>query len=413
MGLFLHDLAREALAVDLRWRNPEWYAELRRRARAYYAGRLPQTQGQEQQRVLLDYAYLHRHSMVVRPFYEWQSGAGIWGENSGLTLDSARADDLPALQALVAAHEGQELTELLARWFARQPQGFVVLRDSGGIAGFMAQLALHQAGAEEIAADAAMRAAWQYLQRAAPLRPGEGATYFRFWMARDTYQAISLVQGLLGMSMIRHYLTTPGLAFTFFPTADPAFWAPLCAYTDIARIAEADFATDGRSYGVYGHDWRVVPPVAWLALMVEREDAVELRAVQPAPVAPMVVLSRPEFVDAVREALRTFTRLDLLRASPLLRSRLIVERAGAPGDAERATALQALLREAGELLQSSPRDAKAYRALYHTYLHPTATQEQAAELLDLPFGTFRRHLKAGIAQVAEILWQWELQRAET
>ena len=34
-GLFPHDLAREAMVADLRWRNPEWYAELHRRARLY------------------------------------------------------------------------------------------------------------------------------------------------------------------------------------------------------------------------------------------------------------------------------------------------------------------------------------------------------------------------------------------
>ncbi len=50
LGLFPHDLAREALVADLRWRNPEWYAELHRRARGYYIGRVQQTRGAEQQR---------------------------------------------------------------------------------------------------------------------------------------------------------------------------------------------------------------------------------------------------------------------------------------------------------------------------------------------------------------------------
>ena len=40
-GLFPHDLAREALAAELRWRNPDWYAELHRRARGYYATKHP------------------------------------------------------------------------------------------------------------------------------------------------------------------------------------------------------------------------------------------------------------------------------------------------------------------------------------------------------------------------------------
>jgi len=38
-----HDLTREVLTADLRWRNPDWYAELHRRARIYYTTRLQQT----------------------------------------------------------------------------------------------------------------------------------------------------------------------------------------------------------------------------------------------------------------------------------------------------------------------------------------------------------------------------------
>ena len=70
-GLFPHDLAREALTADLRWRHPARYAELHRRARQYYA-RMLQQHGHEQQRVMFDFVFLHRESSFVRPFLEWQ-----------------------------------------------------------------------------------------------------------------------------------------------------------------------------------------------------------------------------------------------------------------------------------------------------------------------------------------------------
>lgn len=76
---------------------------------------------------------------------------------------------------------------------------------------------------------------------------------------------------------------------------------------------------------------------------------------------------------------------------------------------ERATALQGLLKEAAQSLQAAPREARLYRALHHTYFQPAPTQEQAAELLDIPFSTYRRHLKEGIARVVELLWQKELE----
>ncbi len=286
-----------------------------------------------------------------------------------------------------------------------------MLRASDGApAGFVAMLPLQQAGAAELRADPATAAAWRYLQARTPLRPGEIATYFRFWMAQDCYQAVSPIQSLIFVNMVRHYLTTPGLAFTFLPCAEPDFWAPIFAYADLARLPECDFEVGGRRFGVYGHDWRAMPPMAWLALLGEREVSASPQGAPPPQASePLVVLSQDEFGQAVRDALRDFSRPDLLRASPLLRARLIVEQRGTPATAaERVAMLQGLLREGADSLQATPRDTKLYRAVYHTYFQPLSTQEKVAELLDLPFSTYRRHLKAGVARVADALWAREI-----
>ena len=71
-------------------------------------------------------------------------------------------------------------------------------------------------------------------------------------------------------------------------------------------------------------------------------------------------------------------------------------------------ALRNLIRDLAESLQESPREAKFYRPLYHTYIQPAPTQEQAAEILDLPFSSFRRHLKSGVTRVTELLWAQEI-----
>jgi len=41
-------------------------------------------------------------------------------------------------------------------------------------------------------------------------------------------------------------------------------------------------------------------------------------------------------------------------------------------------------------------------------MHPAPTQEAAAELLDIPFSTYRRHLTSGIQRLTEILWREEV-----
>ena len=59
-------------------------------------------------------------------------------------------------------------------------------------------------------------------------------------------------------------------------------------------------------------------------------------------------------------------------------------------------------------LRLHPRDDKLLRALERTYLRPAPTQEAAAELLGLPFSTYRRHLSQGVARIVAWLWDHEV-----
>jgi hypothetical protein len=171
----------------------------------------------------------------------------------------------------------------------------------------------------------------------------------------------------------------------------------------------ADFDVGGRHYAVFAHDWRIQPPLAWIehrGLLEFSNDAASASA-PPDQVlqAPLLVLSRPDFDEAVRLALRGFARPDALVTNPLLRSRLVAEHAGgAPNPAT----LKALLREATAELRGNPKTEKLYRALACTYLEPAATQELAAERLGLPFNTYRYQLAAAIKRVTDLLWQREL-----
>ena len=55
-----------------------------------------------------------------------------------------------------------------------------------------------------------------------------------------------------------------------------------------------------------------------------------------------------------------------------------------------------------------PQDAPLARVLDRTYRHGTLTQEAAAEVLDLPFSTYRRHLARALQRLADLLWAVEI-----
>ncbi len=410
-GIFPHDLARETLAADLRWRNPDWYVELHNRARKYYTDRLSQTSGLTQQRLMLDTVFLHRENAVIRSFFDWQTTASM-------VPYSLEASDIPALKKMVAEHEGTESAELAIHWFEEYPEDVTVWRDMEGLPlGFMMSLPLHLLTAKDAKRDPAVESTRRFLEKYAPLHEKEVALLFRFWMAKDAYQGISPIQSLIFIQVAKHYLTTPELAFTFFPCADPDFWVAILSYAELTRYPAADFEIGGKRYGIYGHDWRVMAPAVWIARLAEKEVG-GTGPVTPATVEPVISLSHDDFSKAVKQALQDYARPNGLTGNPLLNSRLILEFAGkgdalrpegvSKGSKERIEILKSRIKEAAETLRVHPRDEKLFRALDQTYLHPAATQEAAAERLDLPFSTYRRHLTSSIQRLTEILWRREI-----
>ena len=57
---------------------------------------------------------------------------------------------------------------------------------------------------------------------------------------------------------------------------------------------------------------------------------------------------------------------------------------------------------------ADPRNEKFQRAVDRTFVRPATTQERAAEVLGLPFSTYRRHLARGVELVIAALWDREL-----
>jgi TolB-like protein/Flp pilus assembly protein TadD len=115
------------------------------------------------------------------------------------------------------------------------------------------------------------------------------------------------------------------------------------------------------------------------------------------------LLPNDEFVSALRSALREFNRPDLLSRNPLLHAHLLAGRENAG-----PTELRALLSEAVNTLFASPRDEKIRRVIELTYFQSVPKQEVVADRLGLSFGTYRRHLAAGLRRLADWLWQGEL-----
>ena len=161
-GLFPHDLARDVIAADLRWRDPVAHERLHRRVHRHVVARVRATHGLEHQQAVADLIFLHRGNPVASAFWDWQTLGHVYG-------DALAPGDADAILAMIERHEGPESAAIAAHWLARQPEGFVPFRGRGAApVGFMAQIALHRASEDDLARDPGARAIW--LDARAPRR---------------------------------------------------------------------------------------------------------------------------------------------------------------------------------------------------------------------------------------------------
>ena len=403
-GLFPHDLAREVIDADLRWRDPVAYRDVHARVRRHAAKHVAGSEGREHERAVADLMFLHRANPAASALWDWKSLGEVYA-------DGLQAGDADAIMAMVERYEGAESAMIAKHWLERQPTGFCVVRGRGREAlGFNAQIALHEAAEDDFARDPAARAVWAHAQQHAPPRAEDDALLARFMIDREAYQAPSRSFNVQAIRSTQEWLGRPRLSWYYIALANAnAMAQPIMDYIYFDRAPEADFEVGGRRYAVYAHDWRRFGGADWLERMTERELGDEAPAPSPErrPEA-LLALSQAEFSDAVRRALRDLHRPDALATNPLTRTRVVrMRRAGRPAP----EALRELLYEAVAALRADPRGEKLVRALERTYLRPAPTQEAAAELLGLPFSTYRGHLTRGLERVVDWLWRRELDDA--
>ena len=260
-GLFPHDLARDVVYMDFRWRDPDAAFRVTERLIAYLYDRHERAQGLERQRIWYDVIYVQRYNAGLRPYMEW---GGI-----GTTfVATADAGDHATVLAMIEQHEGPESSAIARYWMARQPGAFLLVRSMTGEAtGLAVHLRFDVVTPEDIAADPAIARMAAYVERRRGPAPGEHLAYCRFFMHRDRYQRP--VPAAVAATASQTW-TAPRLAWCFIAAAEPDALEPLFTELHIWRAREADFEAGGRRYGVFAHDWREENAEQWLRLKAER-----------------------------------------------------------------------------------------------------------------------------------------------
>jgi hypothetical protein len=319
-------------------------------------------------------------------------------ERGSAAVVAGRADDHRAVVDMIEKFEGRESAAVAERWLAAEPENLRVVRSPGGIAGYMFEV-IYPADPAPCEADPVVRITLDNAAKMAPTRPGEQISIGRFLGGRTEHQrdAYAVIAGAVGSTVT--WLSRP-LAWSFVATVDPEFWRPAFRY--LAFTVEFTIRTAGLDHTVFGIDWRRCPIEAWLELMAARELTGAAGPPPPELLRPPP-LDRAQFDDAVRAALRDLHRPDRLRTNALMGSRLAAAFDEATAGRLRATVLAAI-----EQIGREPRAETLCRVLDRTFVRAAPTQEAAAELLGLPFSTYRRHLVRAVERLTDLLWCVEI-----
>jgi hypothetical protein len=390
-GLVLHDLAREVLTAEIERRSPERHKRLHRIVHDRVIAEIRSESGADRQHAAQQLLFLHRHSPLTSSIWTLRS-------RGSAAVVPGVPEDHPHVVAIVDRFLGADNAELARRWLAQVPEGLQVVRQGGSVVAFSLGLML-PTGSRLEREDPITRAVLEHVDRTAPARPGEQVHLTRFIGGAQEFERDPYAVLVSSVAALTCWLTRP-LAWSFTAPIDEAFWGPFFDYVALDRIGEV--TAGGRRSTLHAIDWRRLTPDAWMDLMNERERT-GAGGPPPAHLLRPPPLGRDAFAAAVRSGLRDLHRDDRLATNPLMGTRLAQGPAGAVVAALRSSLVRAVA-EIGR----QPRGARLRRVLDRTFIRPAPTQEAAAEVLGLPFSTYRRHLASALDDLVQLLWAVEI-----
>lgn len=393
-GLSVHDVVKDVLDRDLRWRDRQAFVELHAAIRRVIVDRMSRADDHEHDRLAGDLFHLHRHNPAAASLY-------AFADLDALVARPARTDD-EEVEWLVRTCAVEHRRAAARHWLTTQPGAWTVFEDGRGRrtgAGLIVRL--DRAGAQDLAGDPVAGWTWRALTERRPPAPGE-PVLLQCAVAADDPAVPGVVADQAAALSLRAWRLR-GLGWTVLTTALEPVWAPMWQYVGFERLGAcpvpdgtggtAEIAVWARDFARGGFD-------TWLAAMTTQELDEDGSA--PPPVAARIALSRRDFDDAVLALLKELRRPEQLRTSPLVESGLV-----GPDD-DPARTLPRLVRRAVDGLRQDPSTDLAGRVLDRTYLRPAGSQERAAEVVGTSFSTYRRHLARGTRLLQDRLWEWEV-----
>ena len=267
-GLRIHDAVREAVARTLRAENPQLYRDYRRAAYRHCMSELRTAAPSEFWRCTADLLYLLENPVVREAFFP--SGAQEY------VVEPAQAQDEKAVLEIITRHEKPDMAGILAGWWSRAPESFMVVRDrTCGVAGFYCYFDPRRFPLRVHRDDPITRAWMDHLNRQ-PLPNKQSALFLRRWLAVETGEAPSAVQAACWIDLKRKYLELrPNLRRVYLTVQDLGPYAAVAQRLGFQLLIDGSADPDTNGCFTAMLDFGPSSVDGWLARLVATELGVE------------------------------------------------------------------------------------------------------------------------------------------
>ena len=251
-GLWPHELVRDAIDEELRWRDPEGSRALqhalnRHLIRQLQAG-LSVAHGELQ--------YLERRSPIMKRFFNFAALGTI-------SVKPATAADASGIERLRDAGLPPGERALFDHWrHHRATRTLAAHRRNGELCGVTQVLRLDGLDDLSAAADPVVSAVRQALGNELMDRTSV-SLMSRFNVPEGERRALNPAMNALQNSHAVLWATEPNLRFYVLVAMHPDHFAPLLEGTGFHRLAGCDCIVDGIPIGCFVHDWQAEPWAEW------------------------------------------------------------------------------------------------------------------------------------------------------
>ncbi len=253
-GLSPHDLVRDVVDEDLRWRDPEGSRDLDGALNRCLLRQL--RNGRHDSHTAMELQFLERNSALMKRYFDFDALGSV-------SIGAAVAADRDGIAGLRDAGLPPKEKEMFDLW-SEHPAArtFVARRPDGSVCGVTLILEIDRmddATADEDPIVSAVRRSLSHSRRGA-----DGVSLMsRFTIPEGDRREASPAMNALQICHLVHWATEEDLHFWIIVAHYPDHFSPLLAEMHFERVPGCDRSFGGMPVGCFAHDWKSEPWLVW------------------------------------------------------------------------------------------------------------------------------------------------------